>query len=431
MGDRAGDHADRDSDRRLSPYRWVILLVSCALIFMTNYLQFQVSSLAPLIVPRFGLDSVQLSSLLLAPLLSGVFLSIPGGVLCDRFGPRAVVAVATAVSVAASFARVGAGDYPTLFCAMFLLGCCPAVLQASLIKLFCIWFKRSSNMAMGIYFASASVGIACAQATSNLFADMAVAFLVPSALFLACAAAWALFARDVPKGEEPPKGEPVARYLKTAAASKNVWLVALAVGLGMATSTAYVGLFPQALFEVHGLDPESAGATAAILSLGSIAGSMLGPLVCQRLGSVKGALAVIVVLGGIAKLLSWTLFGTVGIAAMLLVNGALGSAAGPVLEALPGAFPEIGHKYAGSAGGVVGSVSLAISYGMPLAVSGIAGADYSLNLILESLCFALAVVPIVLLSKVREAPVVAPVGAPALPVTDAAPDPASDPAPLP
>ena len=48
---------------------------------MTNYLQFQVSSLAPLIVPRFGLDSVQLSSLLLAPLLSGVFLSIPGGVL--------------------------------------------------------------------------------------------------------------------------------------------------------------------------------------------------------------------------------------------------------------------------------------------------------------------------------------------------------------
>lgn len=202
------------SDRRLSAYRWVILLVACALIFMTNYLQFQVSSLAPLIVVRFGLDSVELSSLLLAPLLSGVFLSIPGGVLCDRFGPRVVVAVATAVSVAAGFARVGAGDYSSLFCAMLLLGCCPAVLQASLIKLFCIWFKGASNLAMGLYFASASVGIACAQATSNLFPTMDAAFFAPSVLFLLCGVAWALFARDVPEGEAPPEDERIVRYLK-------------------------------------------------------------------------------------------------------------------------------------------------------------------------------------------------------------------------
>ena len=392
------------SDRRLSAYRWVILFVACALIFMTNYLQFQVSSLAPLIVVRFGLDSVELSSLLLAPLLSGVFLSIPGGVLCDRFGPRVVVAVATAVSVAAGFARVGAGDYSSLFCAMLLLGCCPAVLQASLIKLFCIWFKGASNLAMGLYFASASVGIACAQATSNLFPTMDAAFLAPSVLFLLCGVAWALFARDVPEGEAPPEGERIVRYLKTAATSKNVWLIALAVGLGMATSTAYMGLFPQALYEVHGLDPEAAGVTAAVLSLGSIAGSVLGPLACRRLGSVKGMLVAIVLLGGVAKLVSWMLFGGEGVWVLLLVNGALGSAAGPVLEALPGAFPEIGHKYAGSAGGLVGSVSLAISYALPLAVSGVAGADYSLNLILESLCFAVAVVPIALLSKPRETP---------------------------
>lgn len=404
-----GDRAD-GSEQRLSGYRWVILLVACALIFMTNYLQFQVSSLAPLIVPRYGLDAVQLSSLLMAPLLSGVFLSIPGGVLCDRFGPRVVVSVATAVSVVAAFARVGAFDYPTLFCSMFLLGCCPAVLQASLIKLFCIWFKRSSNLAMGIYFASASVGIACAQATSNLFPTMTTAFLVPSGLFLACGIAWAVFARDVPTGEVPPEGESIARYLKTASTSKNVWLIAFAVGVGMATSTAYVGLLPQALFEVHGLDPEAAGVVAAVLSLGSIAGSMLGPLACQRVGHVKGVLVAIVLFGGVAKLSSWMLFGSGGeagaggIAALLLMNGALGSAAGPVLEALPAAFPEIGHKYAGSAGGVVGSVSLAVSYALPLAVSSFAGSDYSLNLIMESFCFAVAVIPIVLLSKVREAP---------------------------
>lgn len=170
----------------------------------------------------------------------------------------------------------------------------------------------------------------------------------------------------------------------------------------MASSTAYMGLFPQALFEVHGLDPESAGVTAAVLSLGSIAGSVIGPLVCQRIGHVKGVLASIAVLGGVAKLLSWTMFGGEGGVALLLANGALGAAAGPVLEALPAAFPEIGHKYAGSAGGVVGSVSLAVSYALPLAVSGLAGVDYGFNLVLESLCFAAAVVPILLLGRLRE-----------------------------
>ena len=104
---------------------------------------------------------------------------------------------------------------------MLLLGCCPAVLQASLIKLFCIWFKGASNLAMGLYFASASVGIACAQATSNLFPTMDAAFFAPSVLFLLCGVAWALFARDVPEGEAPPEGERIVRYLKTAATSKK------------------------------------------------------------------------------------------------------------------------------------------------------------------------------------------------------------------
>ncbi|MEG0505750.1 MAG: MFS transporter, partial [Raoultibacter sp.] len=247
-----GSKAEHD---KLPLYRWVILVIASLLIFMTSYVQFQISSLSSLIIPQFNLDAVEFSSLLLAPLLSGVFLSIPSGVLCDRFGPRTVVGVATAFSVAAAFVRIFAGDYLTLFGTMVVLGVCPAVLQASLIKVFCVWFKGDSDFAMGIYFASASVGIACSQATSNLFGSLEAAFLTSSLVFLGCGIAWVVLARDVPAGEAPPPRESLSQYLRVATSSKSVWLIAAAVGLGMATSTAYMGLFPQALIDTHAFNP--------------------------------------------------------------------------------------------------------------------------------------------------------------------------------
>ena len=80
--------------RTLSSYRWVVLLVSCLIIFIADYIQFQLSALATEIMPALGIDVAQFSALLLAPLLAGVFVSIPGGSLVVhrvRCDPRAVV----------------------------------------------------------------------------------------------------------------------------------------------------------------------------------------------------------------------------------------------------------------------------------------------------------------------------------------------------
>ena len=63
--------------RTLSSYRWVVLLVSCLIIFIADYIQFQLSALATEIMPALGIDVAQFSALLLAPLLAGVFVSIP------------------------------------------------------------------------------------------------------------------------------------------------------------------------------------------------------------------------------------------------------------------------------------------------------------------------------------------------------------------
>lgn len=72
---------------------------------------------------------------------------------------------------------------------------------------------------------------------------------------------------------------------------------------------------------------------------------------------------------------------------------------GPILQALPVMLPKIETRFAGSAGGVIAEVSLLLSFLLPIAVSLVAGQDYGLNFAILSLCFALTMVPILLMPK--------------------------------
>ncbi|MEG0757481.1 MAG: MFS transporter, partial [Raoultibacter sp.] len=128
--------------RKLSSYRWVVLGVSCLIIFVADYIQFQLSALAIEIMPALGIDVAQFSALLLAPLLAGVFVSIPGGSLADKYGAKIVVGIATALSVILAFGRLAAGDFTMMLIMMLGTGIAPSVLQADTIKLFGAWFEE-------------------------------------------------------------------------------------------------------------------------------------------------------------------------------------------------------------------------------------------------------------------------------------------------
>ena len=202
--------------RTLSSYRWVVLLVSCLIIFIADYIQFQLSALATEIMPALGIDVAQFSALLLAPLLAGVFVSIPGGSLADKFGAKIVVGVATAISVVLAFGRLVAGDFTVMLIMMLGTGIAPSVLQAATIKLFGAWFEDKMDFAMGIYFAAACCGIAAGLATSAFFPSVQDAYLWSSIAFAAILVLWFVLAKNQPKGAEVPPSEPVMQYFGVA-----------------------------------------------------------------------------------------------------------------------------------------------------------------------------------------------------------------------
>ncbi len=69
-----------------------------------------------------------------------------------------------------------------------------------------------------------------------------------------------------------------------------------------------------------------------------------------------------------------------------------------VAQICAGLFGSVFNS-SGSAGGIVGTISLLMSYFLPIGISAIAGADYTMNMGLESLCFLLSVVPVFFLPE--------------------------------
>lgn len=353
--------------------KWLILAAACLLVFLADYMQFQLSSYAYAIIPEMGLSAAHFSSLLMAPMLTAVFASIPMGALADRYGPKRVVLAAHGLAIVGALLRIGATDYATYLAAMFLLGFSPASLNANLIKIFGHWFDDRINIAMGSFYASASCGIVAALLTSHLFPSIRTAYLATALAVMAGTALWAVVAKDGARHG----GEAMAatRYMGVAARNRYVWLIAVALGLGLASTTALSGFFPQFLEFEGGMDAPHAGFITALFTIGSVVGSLVGPAICYEIGRYKPVLVPVGIAGGTLMVVIGVLpSGALG--AAMLAMGVLTSAAGPVLEAFPYSLSAIGEKYAGSAGGIIGMVSMGMAFLIPLGITAVCGDSY-------------------------------------------------------
>lgn len=80
--------------------------------------------------------------------------------------------------------------------------------------------------------------------------------------------------------------------------------------------------------------------------------------------------------------------------AVLALNGFTTAMAGPVVQASVLLLPEIGKAHAGSASGIVATVSIALTSLLPLLAAMVCGNDYHLNFIVQGCLLLIAAVPL-------------------------------------
>lgn len=392
--------SDNSQQPKLSPYRWVVLACVCGVCFMANYMQYQVSVWGVVVMEGLGIQVAELQTLMLMPMLAAIFLAIPAGSLADRFGVKRIVCFGLTLATVAGFLRVGFIDsFPMQIVSMLGLGFGMACLNANMPKILGIWFKDKMTFAVGIFYAVSCIAIVCAQSVSVMFGDLHTTYLTAAIALLVVCICWYAFAKNHPAGEEVSPSEPVTKYLGTVIKNKNVWLVAATYALTLASTTGLGTIFPTIMQVARGYSMELAGALSAVGTIGSFFACILGPIWVQKRGKNKPFLIWTTLIGAVTMAAIWWVQLGASLWALMVVNAFLTACSGPIIESMVFQLPGVGPKYAGSAGGIVTTVGLAISYILPIAISAVLGENFMALIIAYAVVFALSAATIALLPE--------------------------------
>ena len=381
-----------------------ILAAIYAVLFAGNYASYQIPPLADAICSMYGLNAMQLSSLVSAPMIPAIFLSLAAGMLADRFGVKLIVSVAMSASAFALIIRIFVQSYTGLFISMIAAGLGVACFYANLSKTIGLWFdKRKAGAISGVAISANTLGMTVATATASLMSSITAAFTVSAAVSCIASALWILFMkRDRPavstsSAGGADRGASFAASLTASAKCPLIWVggagLFLIYGANMIVST----FLPSALSSISGYSAVAAGTTASLYTLGMFGGSFAGPIIYSRFKNRK---AVIVAVGA-ASCCVIPIFWLCSIplieAVLAVLSGFLLGFCVPVFISFPMFIPSLGSEHSGTAGGILATLQLLGCVIIPTYIaSPISGGSFHVLFIIAGICMLIMSVTMLL-----------------------------------
>ena len=330
--------------------------------FIGNYGDYQLAAIPARIYAAFNLSDMQFSSLVTAPMLPSIFLSIVIGLLVDRFGIPKIVGIWLLLATAGFVLRLFAVSYPVMLIAMALSGCGCMIVNANIAKLASALYPMDKvSRVVGILMAGANAATAVAFATTSMIPSLRVIFLIPAVGSVAAAALWFVFARDelftrnAAAQEETPN---VGAALKLCFRSRSLWLAGLTLFLILGSSMVLTNFHVTALTTLKGYSEALAGSFNSVLMIGAILGSVFLPVYVTKKPEQAPAVVFVMLLISAATAYGMIALPAWGIYVCSFINGALRSGVIAVLMMTPVLLKEIGPKNAGTAGGFIITLQL-------------------------------------------------------------------------
>jgi ACS family glucarate transporter-like MFS transporter len=274
-----------------------------ALSFITFLDRAAIGQAAPLIRHDLGLSAVQMGYVFSAFGLAYALLEIPGGMYCDRKGPRSVLTRIVVWWSLFTIATAWAWNFASLWAARLLFGAGQAGCYPGLARMFRTWLPpRERPVAEGLKAASARFGAALAP--SLVVAMYGVlswksAFLVLGLVGFIWASAFHWWFRDAPSQHKSvnaaelalipanveAEGHAPAPWRAYVAAS-SLWLLCLQWFCHFYGFYFYITWLPTYLQEARGVDVTRsallAGFPVLMAALGSLAGGWTTSLLIRR-----------------------------------------------------------------------------------------------------------------------------------------------------
>jgi len=296
--------------------------------------QFQsIATLAPDLVPRFGMSYAQLGSLIGAYMLLGVFTALPLGLLGRRFGDRIVVSTGLFLMTAGSVWSALADGPSGMALGRAAAGVGAVAMIVMQGKVISEWFTgRYFMLAIGATVCAFSVGMGLAQL---LLPPLDNVFGIHAALLSASVPAGLAFLLFAFGYSTPPQAALAPRRFSMPGPRECI-LLAVA-GLTWMTFTSGYGAFASYLPSALTLRGDSAAVVALVMTVvtwGNLPATMTGSGMAHRFGDMT-------------VFLVGTLAMAAGMAGMALVSG-------------PVVWPVVWALMVGVLGGVQPGVIMAV-----------------------------------------------------------------------
>jgi MFS family permease len=257
---------------RIHPRAGLFRLLIYGLVLASSAAQYAIVPILPTYAHRFGLSGIQDGMVLAATGLATLAVSVPAGVLSDRFGARRLTLWAGLLMTIATFAQSLASNFPMLLGSRLIFGIGYGVVWTAGLS----WIDRTvpAGSGLGASVASAGVGGVAGPAAAGALVQY-FGLTVP---WLAAAAGFALITAGLgllrmPARPAPPAA-PMTASLRAAAADRNTICAAVAIVTAGVTTGVNTLLVPAQLHAV-GASPARIGLDFSIAGMLFVAGSTL------------------------------------------------------------------------------------------------------------------------------------------------------------
>jgi sugar phosphate permease len=388
-----------------SGYRWIILLVIWTAFTVSCVDRFAWASIAAPVGHTLGFRLALLGSLTTA-FYVGYTVSCPiGGILADKFGSRATLAMSMFPLAVLTFCFSFIQTFTAGIVLHLLMGFAAGAEYGATIKVLTTWFNKDKGRAFGIWATGTSVSVVIANATVPRFAaayGWQGAYQMLGIATFVFTAICVLVVRNAPAGHSTPRitGAQFISLLK----NRNIVLVALG-GAGALYGTLGFVAWANALLTVaHGLSPVTAGSVL----MGFGVGAFLSKPLFGWLYDTLNAYAKLVAMADLVIFMALlAVFGNCSsMTGYYVIAPLLGAAAYGYTPLLIGLYTQAsGPRLAGAAAGFVNTVWSIGSFVSPMLAGYVFAHGRSLDMTLAVIA-AGPLVGAVILCLMRKAPVV-------------------------
>jgi NNP family nitrate/nitrite transporter-like MFS transporter len=348
-----------------SNYKWYILTLTVATYASVMAMRMCFPVLFKEMSQDLGLSLISVGAIWGMDPLAGAFVSLPAGLIADRFGVKRTLTVVCLLQGVFGVLRGLSSNFASMAASMFLFGVVAAMAPTLMSKVTAVWFRgQSLGLTQALIMIGGGVGsIAGTMFGATVFSPLLggwrhVLFLysVPPIIM---GLLWLVTGREPKESESPAAASSVVPFrqsLSQVIRIKRIWLIGLAQMCqygALAGLTGYLALYLRTI----GWSPASADGALTILTGISCIGALPIVLLSYRLGSQKRMLTLIIIITAVTLGLMPLASGP-AVWAILAINGFLRTGTTTLFITMVLETEGVGATYAGAALGLQNTLSM-------------------------------------------------------------------------